>query len=291
MTEDKTTPIPGPGPRGATRIVAEMFRLYGRNTAHMVMIAALVILPLFVAGQAALGPDFMALILGITGNAIPGVSDRALAGIAVYVALYLLGMLAVSGAIAEAGARRLVGSNISIARAYGVTVRRLPSILGASLIAAFAAGIPIGLTVTLMTVPTITSAALLVLTVAIAVYVFVRLMFVTYIALLEQTGPLAAVERSWSLVSGAWLRTFGLLLLVSIPAGIIQMALGFAGAAVPQLGALAAAVIVTPLTVIGNLLIYLDLRGRKQAYSTTTLTAELEALASSPLSSPQPPSH
>ncbi len=288
---DEVRIAPGPGPRGAISIIADTFRTYGRNIGQMVIIAALVLIPLLLAGRAAFGPDFMALLLGIADDAGLHLSDRVMAGIAVYGLLYLLGVLAVGGALAEAGARSLAGSAIAIGRAYGVAIRRLPSMLGATLITAFAAGIPIGLAMTMATVPTAASIVLLSLIAVFAVYVFVRLMFAMFVALLEQAGPLAAVSRSWALVSGAWWRTFGLLLLLSVLVGGVQLALEIVGAAVPELGAVLATIIATPLTVLGNLLIYLDLRARKQRYSTEQLGAELEALALSSPPAANPPSY
>jgi hypothetical protein len=114
----------------------------------------------------------------------------------------------------------------------------------------------------------------------IAAYVTVRLMFALFIALFEQTGPLTALARSWMLVSGAWLSTFGKFLLVSIAIAALEIILQLAGSALPGFDAVVFALVVTPLTVIGNLLIYLDLRSRKQSYDVTQLAAEVDSLMS-----------
>lgn len=81
------------------------------------------------------------------------------------------------------------------------------------------------------------------------------------------------------LVGGRWPRSFGLLLLVLLLSGLLQAAFEVAAAPFPEAGALIAAIAMTPITTIGNLLIYLDLRSRKEAYSTEQLRRELNALS------------
>jgi len=247
----------------------------------MVAIAAIVTVPLIIAGWAAFGPNFMTVVFSIPGGAPADVNETALAGVAAYSVLYALGLLAVTGAVAEAGARSLSGSNVSVGRAYGIAIRRLPQMLGASVIAACAVGVPVSLaTVLSAAIGGIIGGVIVAVTVALVAYVAVRLMFALFIALFEQAGPLTALTRSWTLVSGAWLRTFGRLLLVSFVIAIMQFALQLAGSALPGLDAVVVALIVTPLTVIGNLLIYMDLRSHKEAYTAERLASELERLPS-----------
>lgn len=271
----------GPGPRGATTIVAAMFRTYARHFARLIAIPALVMVPLHVAGSRALGPDFFPAITGMAGTPALTMSGARLAAVALYLLLYLLGLIAAGGALAEAGARSLAGSDTSISRAYGVAIRRLPAMLGGSAIAAVAAGMPLLLAVSFASsAGSIAGTMLLVLAAALALYVFVRLGFAVLVALLEQAGPLAAVGRSWMLVSRHWFRTCGLMLLVALLAGLLQTILELAAAAVPEAAALLAAIAVAPLTALGSLLIYLDLRARKEGYSAEQLAAELDALES-----------
>ncbi len=281
MQNQDATQAPGPGPRSPGGIVVVMLQVYARNVARMVSIAAVVMAPLLIAGWAAFGPNFMALIFSMPGVPAPDMNDASLAGIGVYSMLYALGLLAVSGATAAAVARRLTGSQISASLAYAITLRRLPHMLGVSIIIAIAVGVPVS-------VATVISAAMggpvgtgiLVVTAALAVYVAVKLMFALFVALLEQAGPLTALSRSWMLVSGAWLSTFGRLLLVSVVIAIVEIALQLAGSALPGIDAAVFALIVTPLTVTGNLLIYLDLRSRKETYTTERLATDLERLPS-----------
>ena len=276
----ESTVAPGPGPRGAGGIIVEMFRLYGRNIVAMVAISAIVTVPLIAAGLAAFGPDFMELLLGGTAEQpTPAPSGAAFFGLAAYAALYTLGLLAVSGALAQAGARSLVAGPVSIGRAYEVVLRRLPSMLGASIIVGLAAGIPLGFGALIGAGGGMAGYLLALPAIFAGVYLAVRLMFAPFIALFEQAGPLTATVRCWKLVSGSWLRTFGLLLIVALLLGAIQMPVLWLATFAPGTDAFLFALVLTPLTTLGNLLIYLDLRVRKDGYMTEHLTAELDMLA------------
>jgi len=245
----------------------------------MVAISAIVTVPLIAAGLAAFGPDFMGLLLGGTAEQpMPALSGTAFLGFAAYGALYTLGLLAVSGALAQAGAQDLVAGPVSIGHAYEVVLRRLPSMLGASIIVGLAAGIPIGFGGMLGAGGGVINYLLAVPAIFAGVYLAVRLMFAPLVALFEQAGPLTAIVRCWKLVSGAWLRTFGLLFIVALLLGAMQMPVLWLAAFAPGIDAFLFALVLTPLTTLGNLLIYLDLRVRKDGYMTEHLAAEMDAL-------------
>ena len=276
----QTTVAPGPGPRGAGSIIVEMFRLYAQNIVAMVAISAIVAVPLIAAGLATFGADFMGLLLGGTAEQpMPTLSGAAFLGFAAYGALYTLGFLAVSGALAQAGAQNLVAGPVSIGHAYEVVLRRLPSMLGASVIVGLAAGIHIGFGGLLGAGGGVDNYLLAVPAIFAGVYLAVRLMFAPLVALFEQAGPLTAIARCWKLVSGSWLRTFGLLFIVALLLGAMQMPVLWLATFAPGTDAFMFALVLTPLTTLGNLLIYLDLRMRKDGYMTEHLAAELDALA------------
>ncbi len=271
----------GPGPRGAIAIVAETFRLYGRNLVPFLATAAVVTLPLVAAGWAAFGPNFMALMFNVPGGPSADIDATTMAGIAAYSVLYALGLLAVTAAIAESGARVLTGSSLSVGRAYGTAIRRLPHMLGVSIIIAIAIGVPVSvLAILAAETGGMFGSALLATAVGLGTYFTVRLMFAVFIALIEGAGALTAISRSWTLVSRAWLATFGKLVVVSLAVAIVEIALQSVGSAIPGLDTVVLALVVTPLTVIGNLLIYLDLRSRKESLTSDRLMAELEQLPS-----------
>ena len=270
---------PGPGPRSLVGIVGEMFRQYLRNIVFLTIIAAIITIPLVAAGVFAFGPEFMTQIAGVSPEGEPSMSAGQMWGLMAYVILYMIGFLAMSGAVAEATGQSLAGRSISIGRSYAVSLRRLPFMLGASIFAGLAAGLPLSLAALLVgATGSIVGYALLVLTVVLAVYLVVRLMFAIFAALFEQKATIEAVVRSWTLVSGAMPRTFALLLVIGLAVGAIQLGLQSVGALMPGVDALLISLVVAPLTVIGDLLIYLDLRARKEGHNVESLEAELDAL-------------
>ena len=281
MSQDneRTIAVRGPGPRGVGGIIVETFRLYGRNIVAMVGISAVVTVPLIAAGQAAFGPDFMEVLLGgAVEQPLPTLSGAGLLGVAAYGALYSIGLLAVSGALAQAGGQSLVARPVSLGGAYEVVLRRLPSMLGASIIVGMVAGIPLGLG-GLLGAGGGANYLLAVPAILVGVYLTVRFMFAPLIALFEQAGPVTACARSWRLVSSFWVRTFGLLLVMALLVGAIQMPVLWLAASAPGVDGVLFALFLVPLTALGNLLIYLDLRVRKDGYMAEHLTAELDALA------------
>lgn len=281
---DSLSRADGPGPRGLGGIIIEMFRLYGNNMPRMVTIAALVTIPLVAAGLAAFGPEFMDAILGGSPGETPQPLPTSLmVSVTVYGVLYTLGLLAVTGAIAEAGISSLVGHPVSVGRAYNAALRRLPSIVGASLLTGLIAGVPLALAMALAgSLSGSTGIMLFIVTVVLGIYLVVRLVFAPFAALLEQRGPAAAVVRSWTLVSHTWLRTFGLLFLITFLLGLFQIAFQLFGMLLPGVEAFLVALLIVPLTVCANLLIYLDLRVRKESYSLDDMKTELEALSGPP---------
>ncbi|MFW6056581.1 MAG: hypothetical protein ACOC9B_04660 [Chloroflexota bacterium] len=274
----------GPGPRGLGAIIIQMFRVYGNNMPRMVAIAAIVTIPLIAAGVAAFGPEFMDAILGSSVEETPQPLPTSLmVSITVYGVLYTLGLLAVTGAIAEASINALAGHPLSVGRAYNAALRRLPSIVGASLLTGLIAGLPLALAMTLAgSLSGSTNILLFIVTLVLGIYLIVRLVFAPFAALLEQRGPAAAVMRSWNLVSRMWLRTFGLLFLITFLLGLFQMAFQLFGMIVPGVEAFFVSLVVVPLTVCANMLIYLDLRVRKEGYSLDHMQTELEALSGPP---------
>jgi hypothetical protein len=112
-------------------------------------------------------------------------------------------------------------------------------------------------------------------------------MFVLIISVVEQRGPRAAFSRSKALGQGFYVRNLGVILLL-FSLVIVVMMLAFAGWAVamqlfPVLGtpwpisiaqALLVAVLV-PLVYVGAVLLYYDMRVRKEAYDNTALTEDL----------------
>jgi hypothetical protein len=270
----------GPGPRATSGIVFETLRLYLSQIVPVTAIASIVAIPLVAAGRVAFGPEFLQLVARIPLRQTEPMPDSIAVAVTVYALLYLIGLLAISGAIAEVTVRSIVGHELCISRAYVASANRLPYMLGASLAAALIAGLPIGIGALAASSLNYSAAGWLAfaLMASLGLHVFVRFAFVVYIALLERSVPTESLARSWTLTAGTWWRTFGLLLLIMLVASAVQTVLDLATGSFPEVGALLSAIVVTPLAAIGNALIYLDLRARKENYTLEQLDKDVRAI-------------
>jgi len=120
-----------------------------------------------------------------------------------------------------------------------------------------------------------------------AVYLAVRWSLVLAAMMAEDVGPIRGLGRSWNLVRGSWWRTFGILLIVGIMQVIITYGLGllfgvvaalfstgdFQAAVIQVIGTLVNAV-VGPITTIAVVLLYFDLRVRKEGLDLDQLAQQ-----------------
>jgi hypothetical protein len=114
------------------------------------------------------------------------------------------------------------------------------------------------------------------------VWIFLSTMFIAPVVILERQWGLAAIKRSWRLARGYLLRNLGafvlLLIVVFVAGGIIG---GIVGMIVPVQSRTFAVVVAAiqylsaPLGLIAILLLYYDLRVRKEGYNMTTLAEDL----------------
>lgn len=112
------------------------------------------------------------------------------------------------------------------------------------------------------------------------------LQFVTMVVALEGASPTEAFRRSKELGKGYYLRNLGIILLVSIiigfPLGLTSFFLGFVLALLhfypTGTGAIGGllGVLVTPLIIISGVLLYYDMRVRKEGYDTVKLAEDLD---------------
>jgi hypothetical protein len=123
--------------------------------------------------------------------------------------------------------------------------------------------------------------------VCVGVYFGVRWSLTVAAMMAEDMGPIKGMRRSWALVSGMWWRTFGILLVVGILQSIIGLALGFfwglivgvaltgdLGLAVSQVGTTLLSAFVSPIVTIAIVLLYFDLRVRKEGLDLDQLARQ-----------------
>jgi len=120
-----------------------------------------------------------------------------------------------------------------------------------------------------------------------AVYFLVRWSLTVAAMMAEDIGPIRGLGRSWNLVKGQWWRTFGILVIVTILQTIITYALfilfgliaaifstGDFQAALAQVGSTLLSALVSPITTIAVVLLYFDLRVRKEGLDLDQLAKQ-----------------
>lgn len=124
--------------------------------------------------------------------------------------------------------RLALGPPTSVGEAIAHGARRMPVYLAAMLIWIFPFVVALVLLMGLVRPPNPNGAAALALlaVVLVMLFLFVRLIVAVAVAGAEPVGPLAILQRSWSLTAGNWWRLFAFLLLFLVAAFCVMIAAG-----------------------------------------------------------------
>lgn len=171
-------------------------------------------------------------------------------------------------AVARAAADVYLGEPVSIGGTYRYALGRLPAILWITI---------------LTTIVTLLGLVLLIIPGIIAI---VRLTFAPVALVVEGHRGSAALRRSWRLTKGFFWRTVGALVLSGLIAAIVSGILGIPGEMVVQamgpdawpisaLVSVLATVLVTPFGMLVVVLLYFDLRIRKEGFDIEVMAREL----------------
>ena len=200
-----------------------------------------------------------------------------------------------AGLLAPIIARGVSGQQISAADAWRATRPRLPSLLLATLLVLLAGlgpllilGLIVGIAF-LAGAPAAVYAVLALLglvALVLTIWFSTMLSLVTPVVVLENESPGRALARSWRLVTRSFWRVFGITLLagiiVAIAGGILQLPFTFLGAVsgsgivatvVLVIGAIAAGTVTRPITAGVTVLLYVDMRMRKEGLDLALRTA------------------
>jgi hypothetical protein len=233
----------------------------------------------------------------------------ALGGLLASVVLQSLAIAVVTGLLTLSVSQGVLGRRLPLDELWGRTRRRVPALVGLSLVvlaaivAAVVAAVLPGLALTAAAGPV--GAVLLVVGVPAAIvaaaYLYTRLSLATPALMLEEATVRTALRRSWLLVRGSSWRVFGILLLTGIitmltvlvvtaPFGVVSTVLSLNApddplAALsltwPQLlvtgiGTIVASTIVYPFTASVTALLYVDLRMRREGLDVQLAQAAQE---------------
>lgn len=252
---------------GIGELLDAAIKLYRAEWKTLMLIVAIVLVPVSFIGAFATrtlpGPFTEAPLPAPDEFFGPFIAGLIITGITV---LFVNPFL--TAAVARAASNIYLGEAVAVGPTYRFAVTKVHSILWISLLSLLAA--LLGLI--LLVIP--------------GIIVFVRLSFASTVLVVERKKGRKALGRSWNLAKGHFWRLFGALLLANIMAGVIASILAIpgslAGAAIgPQgwpltaLGDSLASVLTTPFITLITVLLYFDLRIRKEGFDIEVMAQEL----------------
>ena len=221
----------------------------------------------------------------------------ALSATGVQVLVTLVATLVLTGVLTVVVSRAVLGRSITAREAWDQARPRVPALIGVTLLVpAIVLGLAVvtlgpGLLLAVAGAPVAAVAVAFVAGVPVllvgAVYAYTAFALAPPAIVLERQGVVAALRRSRALVKGAWWRTFGILLLVNIIAGVLAnilsipfqlVAYGVAWVTghgldiyalepllVTAVGSVVASAVTWPFTAVATALLYVDRRMRREA--------------------------
>ena len=278
-------------PMPLPELLDELFRLYRRQFSLIVGVSLLVALPglvwSLVTGIYRLNSASYANLITTSPGAAPTFNSQQLSSLLGAILLGVLGSLILLpfslGAVYRAVTDVALGRPATIGSVLRETLARYFPLLGL-----------VGLFILMFIGWIIAEAVGFVLLIlpgiavfCAAVYLAVRWSLVVAAMMAEDIGPIRGLGRSWNLVSGSWWRTFGILLIVTILQLIITYGLGIlfgliaalvttgdVQAAVTQIVGTILNAVVNPITTIAVVLLYFDLRVRKEGLDLDQLAQQ-----------------
>jgi hypothetical protein len=253
-----------PRPMGIGEILSTAFQLYRRHWRTLLAIAAVVVVPLTLLQYL-----FGYLVRtqgeetrnGVVETATWAVGIAGLLAALVGILMYLV----LTGAITRAVAAEVAGEDPSVEQSYRFGFHRLGAVLLVSVLVGLA------------------TVGGLILFVIPGIYIGVRLCVSIEALVVEGRRGTEAMGRSWGLVGGHWWHAFGTLLVAALLTGIINAVITAPFSATnwfaQAVAAAVATVITLPYGVLVGVLLYLDLRARKERLTMETLRGDLQASA------------
>jgi hypothetical protein len=279
-----------PRPLGIGEILSMAFQLYRRHWRTLLAIAAVVVVPLTLL-QHLLGDLERTQRETTSYGWVVEVTPTWLGAIAGLLAALvgILMSLVLTGAITRAIAAEVAGEDPSVEQSYRFGFHRLGSVLLVSVLV----GLAIIGGLILLAIPVLAARTAdapeallvppLVLAVVLGIYIGVRLCVSIEALVVEGRRGTEAIGRSWGLVGGHWWHAFAALLVAFLLTGIVNAVItapfGATGWLVQAVAAAVATVVTLPYGVLVGVLLYLDLRARKERLTLEALRADLQASA------------
>jgi len=272
MSETPDSPISPTPEKGVADILGEAFQLYRANAKPLLITCALLFVPASIIKSLAL-----AAILGPTVALATSADPTATlaGGLGVYLfgllgtlvtAFFLYGIIVplTNGALTIAVADRVLGGKAEWREVWMLLFRRLGKLLSAVIPAA----IVVAIGFVFFIIPGLVLGMLFA--------------FVSPVVLIEGIGGRAALERSTTLVRSDWLRVTLVVLVFGLLRGVAQVV---AGALIPHSAIFVSSLfgdlitmVLLPVPVLGMVLLYFDVRRKRDNFTPDNLRADLEAL-------------
>ena len=192
-------------------------------------------------------------------------------------------------AVAKASADVYLGHPVLVGPTFRFAVSRIHSILWISILVVLIIILPALLLGFVAAFGSAELAVVLALLLVVpAILVFVRFAFASIALVVEGRKGSKALGRSWRLAKGHFWKILGTLILAAILAGVVESILSIPGSAVfgaigaagwpfHALGLSLAAIVTTPFSTLITVLLYYDLRIRKEAFDLEVMAQELSA--------------
>jgi hypothetical protein len=250
---------------GIGEILSTAFQLYRRHWRTLLAIAAVVVVP-FTLLQYLFG-DLLRARGEVTSNGVVIETETWAAGAAALVAALAAAVmfLVLTGAITRAVAAEVAGEDPGVEQSYRFGFHRFWSVLLVSVLV----GLAIVGGLILLIIP--------------GIYIGVRLAVSIEALVVEGRRGTQAMGRSWELVGGHWWHAFGTLVVGGLLTGVVNAVItapfGNTGWFVQAVAAAVATVVTMPYGVLVGVLLYLDLRARKESLTLERLRTDLQASA------------
>jgi hypothetical protein len=253
-----------PRPLGVGEVLSTALQLYRRHWRTLLAIAAVVVVPVTLV-QYLLG-DLVRTQGETTRNGVVEAATWSV-GIAGLVAALagILTYLVLTGAITRAVAAEVAGQDPSVEQSYRFGFHRLGSVLLVSVLV----GLAIVGGLILFVIP--------------GIYIGIRLCVSIEALVVEGRRGTEAMGRSWGLVGGHWWHAFGTVVVGGLLTGIVNAVItapfGDTSWFVQAVAAAVATVVTLPYSALVGVLLYLDLRARKESLTMEALRTDLQASA------------
>ena len=281
MDQPPAPPPPPPPPtggdalpaRGLGDILGAGFRLYGQHWQTLIAIAAVVIVPVafieaFLTHIITKSVSKTAVHINTTTGTVTygQVSSGAYRGflasiLLLFLSFFVFGLL--TGAITRAVASEAAGLPVDLGDSYTFALSRLGPIIWVSILT----GLAIGIGFLLFVIP--------------GLFLLAMLFAGVIVVVVENLRGTNAMGRSWNLVSGHWWHTFGTIIVAALIAGVVNSVIQapFQQWVARAIASAIAQLITVPFTATVGVLLYLDLRARKEGLTAERLRADLQTSA------------